>query len=308
MSVNQLIEKLEQDNCVVMDGGLGSEIERRGMVLAAPLWSASVLLDEAGQGRVRDIHRENLESGAEIIIAGTFRSLPYIFAKDGRPREEAALATWIACRLAREAKAVAGTPETVIAASSGPLEDCYRPQDTPPDRVLAVEHAAHADNLVQNGTDLLYLPETMITLRETRAALKAGYDAGFGRLAVSFCGAEDGRGLLSGEPLEEAVALAERFEPVFIGVNCVDPYVATRAVERLTAITERPVAVYAQGGEDLTCPNRDETIEDHQAYYVEQAKRWRGLGAKVIGGCCGVSPAYIEAIRESAVPFVPVNR
>jgi S-methylmethionine-dependent homocysteine/selenocysteine methylase len=99
----------------------------------------------------------------------------------------------------------------------------------------------------------------------------------------------------------------EKYDPLFIGVNCVSPEVATRTLQTLRKITKHPLCVYAQGDGIPDAAqswqfNEEEGIEN----YVTHAKQWLQEDAQIIGGCCGTSPAYIERLRSDIlVPSFP---
>jgi S-methylmethionine-dependent homocysteine/selenocysteine methylase len=294
MSLEALRDSLDRGELIVMDGGTGTEVRDRGIDLTVPLWSATALLSHEGREALADVHEDFIRAGAGIIITNTFRTHRNTFEEAGRT--DSAEATQDACDIALDARIEAGFSDTVVAGSTGPLKDCYRPQDTPPNDVLRREHEIHARNLEAGGVDLI-LAETMITLRETEAALSAGQATGI-PLAVCFCTEENGTSLLSGESMDEAVRLVDEFDPVFVGVNCVDIHTATRAVRHLAALgIDRPIAVYAQG-EDRAVPHKLQNVKDLKSAYLEEAKRWIDLGAQIVGGCCGVNPSYIRGINR----------
>lgn len=290
----QLQDRLQQRAMIIMDGAMGTEIARHGVLTTLPLWSAEALLTHPEV--VQKIHESYIEAGAEILIADTFRTTSRAFGKIGLA-EKASEATILACQLARQAIERVKPERTVyIAGSVAPLEDCYSPGLTPPVEDLRREHAAYARNLKAGGVDFLLL-ETMITLRETLAAIQAAQQVEM-PFAVSFCTNEQGE-LLGGESLEQVVREIEQYNPLFLGVNCVSPTIATHTLRILKQLTTKPLSVYAQG---------DGMPDDKQGWlfieensidnYLHHVQRWIAEGAQIIGGCCGTNPAYIERVYE----------
>src|SRR5512143_4331169 len=94
---------------VILDGALGTELERRGFETMLPLWSAKALIE--APGLVWEIHRDYVEAGAEVLTACTFRSTPYTMRKVGLEQRAEEL-THQAVRLARAAAAEDLKPET----------------------------------------------------------------------------------------------------------------------------------------------------------------------------------------------------
>lgn len=304
MSVSGLYRRLHAGELVVMDGGMGSEIEHRGWPTTLPLWSAEALLTHPEV--VLAIYEDYLAAGAEILITDTFRTTRRAFAQKGLA-EQAAAACALACSLAHEARRkAAAAREVFIAGSIAPLEDCYSPELTPPQAEIEAEHAEIVEQLKAGGVDFVLL-ETMITTREALSGVKAVQAAGM-PFAVSFC-CNDRLALLGGEPLEDAVRAVEPFHPLFVGVNCVSPAIATRTVTYLRQITALPISVYAQG-EGLTdgAAGWKMADEQHLQAYMQAAPQWLAAGAQVIGGCCGTTPAYIRALRRLVDQYAGANQ
>ncbi len=299
-----LRKRLATGEIILLDGGMGSEIAHRGGPTRLPLWSAEALLTHPEI--VLQIHKDYIEAGAEIITTDTFRTTRRAFALRGIA-EQAATATALACSLAQEARAsVQSEREIFIAGSIAPLEDCYSPELTPPQSEVEAEHAELLPQLQAGGVDFILL-ETMITERETLSGVQAAHQNGL-PFAVSFCCNEQ-LALLSGEPLREVVRKIEPFQPLFIGVNCVSTDIATRTVRHLREITTLPVSIYAQGDGLVDDEQGWKMTEEHLLqHYLQAALCWGADGARIIGGCCGTTPAYIRALQQSLAGRVVLDK
>ena len=282
---------------ILLSGGFGTELQRRGCDTRLPLWAAAALLD--APDKVRGLHADYLRAGAQILTANTFRTDPRTVALSRRDVDAAEL-TKTAVRLARRAiTEVAPTQEAWVAGSVGPLGDCYRPSRVPDDATLREEHGQRIAALAEAGADFV-LVETMNTVRETTTVL--GLTRGLLPAAVAFVCGPGGR-LLSGETIESAAAAVEPYGPLAILVNCCAPDVATAALAKLRGATERPFGAYANGE---GCPDAlagwlfaGGTPDDA---YLEEAEKWRDMGATWIGGCCGTSPRTIERLATLLKP------
>lgn len=279
---------------LLLDGAVGTELTRRGMATHLPLWSAGALLTDPQA--VEQIHRDYVDAGAEVVVANTFRTNPRTLRAAGllaRGAELNRLAVELA-RRACQAAAPSGT-RVRVAASVAPVEDCYEPQRVPDEATLRSEHQQMIAWLAEAAPDLVWI-ETMNTVREARAA--AGAAAGRGLpLVCSFVTREDGA-LLSGEPLEDAVAAVEPFAPLALGLNCIPPDGMTRTLPRLRRATARPIVAYAHIGnpEPVSGWSFSQSVSPEQ--YAEHAVRWVSLGARAVGGCCGTTPGHIRALRR----------
>ncbi|MCH7700546.1 MAG: homocysteine S-methyltransferase family protein [Planctomycetes bacterium] len=285
---------------LLLDGATGTELTRRGVATPLPLWSAGALRDHPDV--VRAIHTDYVAAGADIIVANTFRSNVRTL-RDAGLHEQGEALNRVAVELAREAtKDVSPDRDNPIwiAASVAPVEDCYCPHLVPNERTLDNEHGRMVAWLAAAGADLIWI-ETMNTIREAKAAAHAASQAGL-PLVISFVVKENGD-LLSGEPLEEAIVAVEPFEPVALGLNCIPPSGVTRNLPRLRAATSRPLLAYAHLGnpEPITGWSFSQNITPQA--YAKEAARWIELGARIVGGCCGTTPAHIAALRPLTKKF-----
>lgn len=294
MDITALQARLTAGEKVLLDGAMGTEILNRGFSTALPLWSAEVLFDNPEV--VQAIHEDYIRAGAEIIVTNTFSTTTRVLAKQGLGARSGEI-TLLAGRLARQARDAAGSGnEIYIAGSVSPLEDCYRPELTPAQDALDTEHLELAANLKDSGADFILI-ETMITIRETMAAIRAAQATGL-PFAVSFC-CNDRSQLLGGQDISEAIETVQASEPLFVGVNCVSPKIATQTVRQLRRITRLPLCVYAQGdGEPDDSQGWKVAPSALREAYTETARTWLRDGAQVIGSCCGSTPAYTADLRR----------
>ncbi|MBP1678172.1 MAG: calE2 [Bacteroidetes bacterium] len=299
MTTGPLTELLSRRPALVLDGAMGTELQRRGVDTGLPLWSARALA--SNPEAVLRIHREYAAAGADILTATTFRTTPRTFRRAGASDRSDAL-TALAVALARKAADETLGRTVLVAGSIAPLEDCYRPDLVPSDGELQEEHGLQATRLARAGVDFILL-ETMGTVREAVAALGAARDTG-NEVAVSFLCAADGR-LLGGEPLEDAVRAVARLKPTILSLNCVPADQADAAIDSLTAAWPGPWAIYPNAGrpEDLATGVIMHAVSP--GAYAVHARRWLSAGARIVGGCCGTTPDHIAAVR-ALIPHMRV--
>ncbi len=289
----ELRERIREGRPIVLDGALGTELERRHIPSALPLWSTHALLE--APWAVRAIHGDHARAGAEILTAGTFRTQQRSLAHAGIPLRAREL-TQTAVNLARDAaSSVSG--RVWVAGSAAPLEDCYRPDLAPDETTAQREHEQHAKNLADAGVDLILI-ETQNTIREARAAARAAAATGLPFL-VSFVSWESAT-LLSGEPLARACDEVLAHGPAALLVNCLPAAAVERCLQVLRA-TGVPFGAYANLGPPLDesgptgSRRREDLTPDEFATY---ALTWLAAGAQIVGGCCGTQPEHVRAISE----------
>ncbi|MED5330751.1 MAG: homocysteine S-methyltransferase family protein [Planctomycetota bacterium] len=265
---------------ILLDGPMGTELERRGQKLPAPAWSAAALWE--APDLVRQIHRDYAAAGATVHTAATFRTRSRNLAHTpwaGRWDELARMAV----SLCREG---AG-PQALVAGSLSTLEDCFRPDLVPDDATLADEHEALAHVLAEAGCDLL-LVETMNTLREMRAATIAAVGTGRPVWAAVTLGAE-GDYFDSKEIAQAYVEASELGAEAFL-INCTAPHRIGPALETLNPlISSARLGAYG----NHIFPGETKVMPDS---YAQDAMKWIAHGASIIGGCCGTTPDHIAAI------------
>ncbi len=275
---------------LLLDGATGTELERRGVPSALPLWSTHALLESPQT--VAEIHAEYVAAGAEVLTANTFRTQRRTLERAGmgeRAEELTALAVSLARRGAGE-----HSGRVFVAGSAPTLEDCYRPDLRPDENALEGEHREHVEHLASAGVDLI-LVETMNSVAEAVAAARA---AAATRLPffVSFVSWTDAR-LLSGEPLSEGLAALASSEPTAVLVNCL-PVSSVAPCLPLLRESGFPFGVYANlGPPDAREASGIETRLSPEEFAL-RAESWLGAGASLIGGCCGTTPAHIRALAE----------
>lgn len=276
---------------LLLDAAMGTELTHRGVDTSPPLWSARAL-DDAPE-ILRAVHLENLEAGADVLTANTFRTHE---RSAGSPEESDRL-TRAAVGMAREAASRVRRP-VFVAGSLAPLEDCYRPELVPDFAALAREHGEQARRLAAAGVDLILI-ETMNAERECLAAAGAALATGLPVVASMVTGG-NGR-LLSGGRIVDvaAVLLSSERHPVALGINCVPARLIGDDLDVLAGAARGvPLAAYANTGRPLDFVGRAYTDPIAPGDYAGLAARWIASGARLVGGCCGTTAAHTLTLRR----------
>lgn len=289
-----LAERLASGPVLLLDGAMGTELERRGLPCELPLWSAQALLD--APSLVERIHRDYVAAGAEIVTTNSFRTQRRTLARAGlasRAMELTTTSVSIARRAAgadSESLLPADATPVFVAGSAAPLEDCFRPDLVPPGDDLAREHEEHIRTLDAAGADLI-LVETMNCVREAVAALEAAGRVGVPAV-VSFTCAAEAR-LRSGERLAAALRAVAPLAPWAVLVNCAPPSVVGACLPVL-ADCGLPFGVYPNLGapSEEAAHAREEWLSP--SAFADLAAAWVAAGARLVGGCCGTTPAHIR--------------
>jgi S-methylmethionine-dependent homocysteine/selenocysteine methylase len=279
---------------LLLDGATGTELDRRGVCVDLPGWSAGAIL--TAPEVLSAIHRDYLEAGAGAITANTFRTHRRSLERAGIGPEGPETLTHRAVHLAREA-CLSINPEALVLGSVAPLEDCYRPDLAPDADACRAEHAELIECLSDSGVDLVLI-ETMNNLVEAGAAVDAARRVVPGRWMLSFCARARGPAgvLLSGEPIGPLLETLD--DACAVGVNCVAaPFVEAQVRYLRRALPDRVrIMAYANVGYADEAGHWVVTDALEPQAYAQYARRWIEAGATIIGGCCGTTPDTIRAV------------
>lgn len=292
-------------NLVLLDGGMGRELQRRGAPFRQPEWSALALSEAPEQ--VEAVHRAYIEAGAQVITSNSYAVVPFHIGEARFAAEGEALAAR-AGQLARQAVVASGQPVRV-AGSLPPLFGSYRPDLFEPARVDEVLQplirglAPHVD---------LWLAETQSSLAEVRA-IAAGLPGDGKPLWLSFTlkdeDVDETPRLRSGEPVAEAAQLAVELGAGALLFNCSQPEVMAAALDTAWATfaaagVEIPFGAYANAfppqPEEATANDGLDPLRPDldPPGYLSFAQDWQTRGASLIGGCCGIGPEHIAVLNK----------
>jgi methionine synthase I (cobalamin-dependent) len=228
-----------------------------------------------------------------VITANTFRTHVRRLAQSGNGHRALEL-TRCAVEIARAAIAeTLGDQARFVAGSISTLEDCYSPALVPPDDECRAEHSERVHHLIECGVDLLLL-ETFNTIREALIAAKLATISGT-PVMVSFVCNLEGR-ILSGETLTEAADQLLPLGVVALGVNCgPTPSLAAPLAElRVVCGPDFPLIAYGNIGYPDDQIGWVNTDAEDPVVYCQHAAHWP---AKIVGGCCGTTPAHISQLK-----------
>ncbi len=283
---------------VVLDGGVGSELQRVGFPQdrnVGELWG-TVALIEAPE-LAKEVHRRYLQAGVDVITTHTWRI-------DGLPGTGLSVRTTArrAVEMAREAATELGRPETAVAFSiwPEPLDPASTAElaeaigDAGPDLILAETVETISPDLRFPVFELLLgtgLP-VWIAFRWTLDGPPDLRHQGIPPYAARLQEADGGLLVRAAAALEELGASA-------VLLNCMPRELITGMLPLVRGSTTLPLGVYPNVG---TYRDPGWSFDDDMtpADYAADAVSWRDVeGAQIVGGCCGTTPEYIAAVVEA---------
>ncbi len=306
MTRSQLLPFLERlkRGVVLADGAMGTLLHQRG----APFDACFDALNLTAPEQVQTIHQAYIAAGAEVIETNTFGANRFKLGQHNRAAEVAAI-NHAGVALAR---AAVGNEPIYIAGSVGPLGVRLAPYGR-----VSTEQAFEAfyeqiAALILGGVDLIIL-ETFTDLAEIAEAVRAARAANPSvPVVASVTLTRDSTTIYGDPPREIARALAATGADV-IGVNCSSgPSQLARVAQVLRAAQpELPIAVMPNAGYPETVNGRV-MYPAAPNYFGDYAVTLRGIGVRLIGGCCGTTPEHIHAMRTALqapdrVPHITIS-
>ena len=300
---------IARDECVILDGAMGSElIKVHGSDPAESehLWGLTALRDAPDD--VAAVHRSYIDVGCDVVCTNTWGLATAL--RDGGTRfsEGFEPVHWMdlarrAVALAREAAGSAGRQDDVaIAFSVNGDVDTSDGRETI--RLLA-------RSLAEEPPDLILLETLSLVRSSTYATVEALLETGiplwlsFRRCRHGVCGVY---GEHWGGPEGDAFGrAARRFEEMGVGalaINCIPPDHVAGMLSWLRDFTDMPLGVYPNLGYFSQYGWREQSgVAGHE--YAALAGQWRAEGAQIIGGCCGVRPEHLQAARAALTGTKP---
>lgn len=279
------------DRPVLFDGGVSTELERRGHDTSGPLWSARVLAEAPAD--VLAVHRDFAAAGADVLLTATYQASVDGLVRHGVRPSQAARCIEGAVALVRGGAEQAGS-EVLVGGSCGSFAATlggareYRGYGTPrPGHAKLYRfHRERAGLLRDGGVDILVF-ETLPDIEEVAVVIEVADDLDVPAL-VSVT-TRDGRSPPDGTPLQRVAEVAARGRStVAVGVNCLAPEHVLPAISSLAAGTDLPLVVRPNAGDRWT--GTAWTRESRGDGEAVDPTAWVAAGATGVGGCCGTRP------------------
>jgi methionine synthase / methylenetetrahydrofolate reductase(NADPH) len=285
---------------LICDGAMGTMLHAAGNSLDRALPE----LNLSNPGLVSTIHESYLSAGADMILTNTFGANRLRLADQGfgdLVRDINLAGAQIAARAREEA----GRPVFVAGSVSPAVTASQRRRVGPAQRAEAIREQVEC--LADGGVDAIIL-ETFGYLDELAEAVRVAADLTSLPIIAQATFASDGR-TLGGESPREVASVLSGLPIVMLGTNCtLGPQGALAVVEALVPHTALPVSAQPNAGLPRRVAGRRFEYNVDGAYFARYARRLVEAGASLVGGCCGTTPAQIQAAAAEISGMSPVRR
>ncbi|HXW44988.1 MAG TPA: bifunctional homocysteine S-methyltransferase/methylenetetrahydrofolate reductase [Streptosporangiaceae bacterium] len=287
------------ERALICDGAMGTMLHAAGNSLDRALSE----LNLSNPGLVSTIHDSYLSAGADIILTNTFGAGRLRLADQGFGGlvREINLA---GARLAAAAREAAGRPVFVAGSVAPAVTASQRRRVDRAQRVAALREQMAA--LAEGGVDALIL-ETFGYLEELAEAVAVAAEISALPIIAQATFASDGR-TLGGESPREVASVLSGLPVSVIGTNCtLGPQGVLGIVEALVPHTALPVSAQPNAGLPRRVAGRRFEYNVDGGYFARYARRLVEAGACIVGGCCGTTPAQIEAAAQEVAGLRPAR-
>jgi len=293
--IQHWLDKLRRGEIVLIDGGTGSELKRRGVALHGAAWSGPAALTHPEV--LRDIHADYIRAGAEVVTTNTFGTVRFVLEGAGLGSDFAPI-NRRAVAAAREARDLAASRPVAIAGSMSCLPPRFDRTAYPQPADEQAAYRELAGLLAASGVDLIALEmiqDAEHGARALTAALETGLPVWLGvsaRRSAVACTELVGFDYPD-RPLAATLDALLSLGPTVVNVMHTPGDTVAAALVEVRERWDGPLGVYPELGETTVAGSGSADG------LVRAALAWVGQGARLLGGCCGTGPEHIRALRAA---------
>jgi S-methylmethionine-dependent homocysteine/selenocysteine methylase len=290
------LDTLRAERTLVIDGGTGTELRRRGFPMHAAVWSA--LAARTHYALLRAIHLEHIEAGADVVTANTFATSRFVLEAAGLGAEVAAL-NRLSVQAALDARERAGR-DVAIACSLSCQPPRFDPRAYPGRATESAAYRELAELFAEAGADLISL-EMLQDTEHAPLACEAARASGLPFWLGVSC--RDAGGQLTAfdypdVPFADCLDLLLPYAPAAVNVMHSPRAVVDVALASVRERWHGFVGAYpALPGNGALEQDIGEPIAP--ADFADLAMGWVARGAHIVGGCCGATPEHVRALRAA---------
>jgi len=285
---------------IIIDGGMGTLLQQSGVPMDGKVWSGRAVLSHPAA--VQQAHEDFIKAGAEVIITNTFAAARHMLEPGGLSEHVEAI-NRNAVKLAQQARDRAAEETVAIAGSI-----CeWAPTDDPKwhqPKAVGESVREQAGLLAEAGVDLIALEmceEIELSIAATEAALETGLPLWIGMSAKKHQGCDYLSVFDYPEPDFESLIKALSGYPSMMMNIMHTPITDVDEAMRITRkYWQGPIGVYPESGY-FTMPDWQfvDIIDAEELARIAQG--WVNNGVRLVGGCCGLGPAHIAALRQEFI-------
>jgi len=294
MNANNFTAILKDKKLLVSDGATGTNLIQRGLPqgTTAEEW----VLDKPE--KILQLHQDFIDAGSDLILTSTFGGSKIRLEQSGLADRFSEVNSK-AVALAREA---ASNSNVLIAGSIGPLGHMLKPLGPLEEKDAEIFYRDQAKILFESGVDILVI-ETQFDLAEAMIGVNAALASGDLPVICSFSFDRGTKTMMGVSPAKFAQSIGKS-SVTALGINCgksLDDNI--NAIKELADATDLQIWIKPNAGHPKLTDDGKPFYDVTPEIMASRVESWIESGAKIIGGCCGTTPAHLKAISEVVKKF-----
>ena len=282
---------------IILDGGMGTALERNGVPMDNRVWSGRAMLTHPDA--VRSAHEAFIQAGAEAILTNTFSTARHMLEPGGLGSEVRKINS-LAVDLAKQARErVARSPVAIVGSICEWTSDLNPTWCSP--EVVGQAAREQAEVLAESGVDILALEMCeRVELSEavTDAIIGLGLPVWMGVSARTHQGqTELATASYADCSFEEIVKRISSYPVDIVNIMHTQIPDVDRAFEIVRRYWSGPIGIYPESG-FFTMPNWNFVDVISPEDLVAEANTWVKNGVRLLGGCCGLGPDHLKALAN----------
>jgi len=304
-----LSERLNSDEIILLDGGVTTEIQKRGVPLHSNVWSG--LTTKTHPDEVRQVHEDYIRAGSQVITTNTYSTARHVLESINLGHE-AKMINLKSVQLAQQARDNAAEGDVWIAGSMSSMPPLTASHEVVVSKHAEASYQELAESLANAGVDLI-IAEMMRDIDNATMVIKAAVATGLPVwIGYSTMMAEDGTDVRSlrwknadsTTGTHDFATLVKTLSPLggqAAGIMHTQVGNIGPALEVLGKHWSGPKLAYAETGRLIAPDWSFEEICSPQEYAKEVEGWVKKYGVKIVGGCCGTGPEHIRALKRLLV-------
>tara|TARA_B100001250_G_scaffold109990_1_gene92894 strand:+ start:28 stop:966 length:939 start_codon:yes stop_codon:yes gene_type:complete len=311
--MSTLSDRLKNREIILLDGGVSTEIQKRGVSMDEDVWSG--IAHRTHPEITLQVHEDYIRAGSQVITANTYSTARHVLERINMGDQVRSL-NEEAVELARKARDNAAADEVWVAGSISSMAPFNNEEEVAVGESVESNYREIAEILAESGVDLLILEmmrETVNSILVIEAALSTGLPVWIGYSAMM---ADDGKNVITwrwknvkSKPptgdFEELVKETINLGGDAAGIMHSQVMDTEPALEVMSRHWHGPKLVYAETGK-LEKPDWNFKEICTPEKYSEVLKNWvSSHGVQIVGGCCGTGPEHIRILKEQLPKYLP---
>lgn len=300
-----ITERLNSPKVVILDGGVSTEIQKRGVSLDPNVWSG--LATKTNPDAVQQVHEDYIQAGSEVITANTYSTGRHLLESISLGHE-AKLLNFKSVQLAKQARDNVAQDDVWIAGSMSSMAPFSSPHDITLGKHAEASYQELAEVLAESGVDLI-IAEMMRDVENATMVLKAALSTGLpvwvGYSTMMADNGVDVKSLRwketdtnSGQDFSSIVQTVSELGGQAAGIMHTRVENISPALDVLSKHWAGPKLVYAETGQ-FKMPEWDFEQSCLPEDYALEIENWiNKYGIKIVGGCCGTGPEHIRVLKD----------